>query len=66
MWVTLLNEQIVKPNMGFLWAKSGSSCCNSANTDRSFLFFSFWINKLMLCYFMKSLGALDLYYVWNI
>ena len=46
---------------GFYGQKSGSSCCNSANTDLSFLFFSFWINKLMLCYFMKSLGALDLY-----
>ena len=51
---------------GFYGQKSGSSCCNSANTDLSFLFFSFWINKLLLCYFMKSLGALDLYYVWNI
>ena len=51
---------------GFYGQKSASSCCNSANTDLSFLFFSFWINKLMLCYFMKSLGALDLYYVWNI
>ena len=41
---------------GFYGQKSGSSCCNSANTDLSFLFFSFWINKLCCAILWKVWG----------